>query len=65
MNQTNNNLLASIIFILLFLSSYQQQSNDSTPEIYGVRWALGKHYEFTINVNPDNEYYVLMFNSDQ
>ena len=47
------------------LADYNQiDPAGSSAEVYGVRWFLGEHFEFTSSSNDKNEYYVVMFNSD-
>ena len=54
-----------VLFVMLMAMCAVGQGNSTeVPEIYGVRWALGQHYQFTIGTNPNNEYYVVIFNSD-
>lgn len=52
------------IVMLLIICAVGQKNETILPEIYGVRWALGQHYQFTVRSNPNNEYYVVIFNSD-
>lgn len=54
--------LFAIVLLCAFLEGISGQNDN---EVYGVRWFLGDHFQFTRPDQISNEYYVLMFNTDQ
>lgn len=54
-----------VLSFILLTFIHSQHNNTQLPEVYGVRWFLGEHFQFTTNyVDDNNEFFVLIFNSD-